>query len=310
MDGIILVQKPQKLTSHDVVKQIRKIFGIKKVGHFGTLDPMATGLMLVGIGRATRLFPFFSKQDKVYQGQVRLGFSTDTYDATGNPISYEIKQFPSKKTLISAMRKYEGENLQMPPPFSAKKYQGKPLYYFARKKKEFRKSPALIHVHYFRLSGFTPPCFDFEVKCSSGTYIRSIAHDLGQDLGCGAYLSRLNRTEIGSYSLQSSSTLEEIHDYFERQQWEDFFIPLESLLPELPKVMLDEMGATHARHGNIIAPENVIKILPSELALPAAVEHEKTFRLFNLEGQFVALGKKTPDGNGLHPFIVFETRTK
>lgn len=310
MDGIILVQKPQKYTSHDVVDQIRKIFGIRKVGHFGTLDPMATGLILVATGKATRLFPFFSKQDKVYQGEVRLGFSTDTYDATGNPISSEIRSSPDKNTLIAAMNKYEGEILQTPPPFSAKKFQGKPLYYFARKKKEIRKSPSLIRVYYFRLTNFTPPYFEFEIKCSSGTYVRSIAHDLGQDLGCGAHLSALNRTEIGIYHLQNSLTLEEINHNFEKQQWEEFFIPLESLLPELPTAMIDKIGAAQARHGNIIAPENVIKIQPSELVTPRAAEQEKTFKLLTPEGKLVALAKKNPDGNGLHPFIVFEAHKK
>lgn len=310
MDGIILIQKPQNLTSHDVVKKIRKIFSTKKVGHFGTLDPMATGLMLVGIGKATRLFPFLSRQDKVYQGQIRLGYSTTTYDATGNPTSPEAEQFPAQNTLASAMSKYAGTILQMPPPYSAKKYQGKPLYYFARKNKEFEKPPSRVHIHYFNLLNFMPPYFDFEIKCSSGTYIRSIAHDLGQDLGCGAHLSRLNRIEIGSYNLQCSSTLAEIGEYFEKQQWEEFFLPLESLLPDFPKVLIDEIGDVHARNGNIITPERVIEIQQPELTPPLTVNHEKVLKLFNQAGQFVALAKKTPDGNGLHPFIVFETDSK
>ena len=308
MDGIILVHKPKKLTSHDVVKQIRKIFGIKKVGHFGTLDPMATGLMLVGVGKATRLFPFFSKMDKVYQGQIKLGFSTDTYDATGKMVSSETTQYPSKKTLLTAMGKYEGDILQTPPPYSAKKYKGKPLYYLARKKKEFRASPTQIHVHYFRLSSFTPPYIEFEVKCSSGTYIRSIAHELGEDLNCGAHLSRLNRTEIGKYHLRDSYSLGKVLNFFEKQQWEKFFISIKLLLPEFPKVMLDTRGATHARHGNTIDPESVTKIHPPEHSLPDILpEQEQVFRIFSPDGQFIAMAKRIPNSSSFHPFLVLET---
>lgn len=133
MDGIILVDKEKGLSSHDIISKLRNIFQIKKIGHFGTLDPMATGLMLVAIEKATKLFPFLSKLNKVYLASIRLGYSTDTYDATGNPSSQINSNNPSKKNLLGALTKMEGDLLQVPPPFSAKKYKGKPLYSFARK---------------------------------------------------------------------------------------------------------------------------------------------------------------------------------
>ena len=197
MDGLILIDKPQDLTSHDVVQSIRKILKIKKAGHYGTLDPLATGLLVVALGKATRLFPFFSKTEKVYKGQIKLGFSTDTYDSQGTPTSTETKDFPDKKRLLEAMKKFEGDIDQIPPLFSAKKYKGKPLYILARKKKEIKREPRKIFVHYFRIKEFNAPFVDFEVKCSSGTYIRSLAHDLGKNLGCGAHLTRLKREKAG-----------------------------------------------------------------------------------------------------------------
>jgi len=309
MDGIILIHKPKNLTSHDIVRQIRQILNIKKVGHFGTLDPMATGLILVGVGKATRFFPFLSKLDKVYQGRMRLGFATDTYDAWGKPISSEICTYPDKETLLAAMRKYEGDILQQPPPYSAKKYQGKPLYYLARKKQEFKTVPVRIYIHHFRLTGFAPPSIDFEVKCSSGTYIRSIAHELGQDLGCGAHLSQLSRLEVGRYHQRDSFSIEEIKSYSSKKQPDDFLIPMESLLPELPRIILNETGSICAMHGNIIVPENIMRILPPEATQPVPVfDQEEVFRLFNPETRFIALAKKGASGNVLQPFLVTETK--
>ncbi|UCC41169.1 MAG: tRNA pseudouridine(55) synthase TruB [Candidatus Aminicenantes bacterium] len=306
MDGLILVHKPQKFTSHDIVVKIRDILSYKKIGHFGTLDPLATGLMVVALGKATRLFPFFSKLNKTYEGKIRLGISTDTYDSLGEPVSSEKKEFPDKDTLLEAMKKFEGEIDQIAPPFSAKKYKGKPLYVLAREKKDLKYKSSKVFIQYFLMKKYNPPSLDFGVKCSSGTYIRSLAHDLGQSLGCGAHLSALKRTEVGNFNIKESFSTQKIKKLTEEGKIESFLIPMELLLPEFPKVILDETGTVLARNGNMIFPDNVIKILEQEpLASDLFNEEEKIFRVFSLEGKLMALARKVPEKNGLHPFLVF-----
>jgi tRNA pseudouridine55 synthase len=307
MDGLILVDKEINLSSHDIISKLRNIFHIRKIGHFGTLDPMATGLMLVAIERATKLSPFLSKLNKVYLASIQLGYSTDTYDVTGNP-SFQINpNYPSEKNLFGALAKMEGDLLQVPPPFSAKKYKGKPLYSFARKNIEINLPPCKIFIHYIDLLSYKPPMIDVEIKCSSGTYIRSIAHDLGQSLGCGAHLFNLKRTEVGPYKLSNSFSLEQIKILLHENKFIKFITPLEQLLPQFPKLILNETGTTMAKNGNFIFPENILKITSSETIINSASENkENIFRLFSPEGKLIALAKRCEKGKGLHPFLVID----
>ncbi len=309
MDGLILLDKPQNFTSHDIVVEIRNILNIKKAGHFGTLDPLATGLLVLAIGKATRLFPFFSNADKVYKGRIRLGFSTDTYDSTGKPTSSVKKKYPLKDNLLKVMKKFEGEIHQVPPPYSAKKYKGKPLYALAREKKEFELRPSKVFIHFFRLIRYNPPLLEFKVKCSSGTYVRSLAHDIGQNLGCGAHISELTRTDAGNFNIKQSSSIQEIKRLFEEGKIDKFLIPLESLLPEFPKIILKERGSVLTKNGNIIFPENILKVIHGEHSFPDIPdERERVFRMFSLEGKFLALAKKTPEKNCFHPFLVIDAK--
>lgn len=307
MDGLILVGKPPNVTSHSIVLQIRNILGIRRVGHYGTLDPMATGLLVVAVGKATRLFPFFSKTDKAYKGQIRLGYSTDTYDSQGQPTSQETEVLPSEKSLIQAMKSYEGEITQIPPPFSAKKYKGKPLYALARQKKEFELKPQMVVIHSFRLSSYKPPFIHFTVHCSSGTYVRSLAHGLGQKLGCGAHLSQLTRTKVGDFSLSEAFSLEEIEKHIREGRTEQILIPLEFVLPEFPKVVLKEEGAVLAKRGQFVYPEDIVNIFSQEIGVSDLSENKEViFKLFSLEGKLLAFGRKIPDKNGIHPFLVLD----
>ena len=308
MDGLILVNKPQDITSHDVVVKIRRILGKQKVGHYGTLDPLAKGLVVIAVGKTTRLFPFYSKKDKSYTGRIRLGFSTDTYDSTGKPTSPENEEFPQKAALLKAMKKFIGEIEQVSPAYSAKKYKGKPLYELARGKKEFELKSSRVFIHYFDLTKFTPPELQFKVECSSGTYIRSLAHDLGQHLGCGAHLSELIRTSVGNYSLDKSLGLETIRQLNEEGKIEKFLIPLEFLLPEFPKIVLNERGSVLAKNGNRVTLEGILKILSDASPTKDAFEKkENLFRLFSLEGKFLAVAKSTPDKKEFHPFLVIDS---
>lgn len=310
MDGILLINKPPRLTSFDVVQRVRRISGIKKVGHFGTLDPLATGLILVGLGKATRFFSFYAKLDKAYRGQIRLGFSTDTYDADGTPTMLENDEFPSEDKLLEHMAALVGEIEQTPPRFSAKKFKGTPFYVLARKNEDARPTPVTIQVRHFRLLGYDPPYIKFDVSCSSGTYIRSLAHDLGQSLQCGAHLSQLERTAIGSFRIQESTTLDDLEKFAQEDRLGDILIPLESALPELPNVILNDAGVVLTKNGNMIFPKHIRTPFPVSFDLSDAQgESFKICKLFDPEGRLLALGKFKDKNDGIHPFLVIDSKT-
>ncbi|MBI5819612.1 MAG: tRNA pseudouridine(55) synthase TruB [Verrucomicrobia bacterium] len=209
-DGVLLVDKPAAWTSHDVVAKVRAHFGFKKVGHCGTLDPMATGLLVLVLGRATRLSEKLTSDDKGYEGTILLGVTTNTEDADGEAI--ETKPVPplTEADLQAAFQKFRGDIYQTPPMVSAIKYQGRPLYKLARKGIEVVREPRLVHIYDLRLIATELPRVKFQMSCSKGTYVRTLAADIGRDLGCGAHLSELRRTAAGSFKLEQAHTLEQI----------------------------------------------------------------------------------------------------
>jgi tRNA pseudouridine55 synthase len=309
MDGLILVHKPKGVTSHDVVISIRKNLRVEKVGHFGTLDPMATGLLLIALGKATRLFLFYLQFTKTYMGQIRLGFSTDTYDSEGNPSSAESSEFPDKKSLLINMQRFVGEIEQVPPPYSAKKYKGESLYKRVRKRKDFELRPAKVTVHSFRLKKYSPPLLDFDVTCSSGTYIRSMAHDLGNDLGCRAHLNRLTRTEIGEFHIGKSHTIEEIGQLASLGQSEKFLLPMEILLPDFPKLVVDDSIASRVRSGNSFNPaSSLLSTSPKEGKKTMEKRIRDIYRIFDSRGKLIAFAKKEKAKNSFQPFMVFDSK--
>ena len=190
-DGILLVDKPAGITSHDVVDAVRKNFRIKKVGHCGTLDPNATGLLILVLGKATKLSEKLMGQDKVYQGTIELGRETNSYDVDGETVAEKEVPDLSLEDLNNFAKTFKGDQMQTPPMVSAIKKDGVPLYKLARKGIEVERPPRLIHIYYFRIKEYTTPACTFEIACTKGTYVRSLAHDLGQQIGCGAYLKTL-----------------------------------------------------------------------------------------------------------------------
>lgn len=304
MHGLILVDKPRGITSHDVVARVRKILGRQQVGHFGTLDPLATGLLLVAVGRATRLFLCYSKHDKVYSGEMRLGWSTDTYDVQGKPTSEERSCFPDRGALAEAMKQLTGPLNQVPPPYSAKKVEGKPLYRWARAKKAVQPKASPVVVYAFDLKDYSPPHVGFDVHCASGTYVRSLVHDLGLALGCGAHLSALRRLAVGAHGIQDAHTLENIDKLVHEGNLEGFLLPLESMLPEAPKAVLTEAGCRILQKGSPLAAEHVIQTIPAEPTSRPAVECSRVCRLFSREGRFLALAKPVEGENSFLPFII------
>ena len=310
MDGIIQIRKPPSITSHDVVKRVRALLPGHKTGHFGTLDPLATGLLLVAVGSATRLFPFYSKLDKTYTGEIRLGQSMDTYDSTGKPTSLPSTRWPGREELERAMRSFEGEISQLPPPFSAKKHKGRPLYRPARADQPTPLVPSAVTVHSFLCLSYGAPDIEFSVRCSSGTYVRSLAHDLGQKLGCGAHLTRLVRIVIGTYKLENAHSLEEIAELSAAGSTNEFLMPIEELLPEFPRLVLSEEGTILARNGGLIAPRHITSVLEDGLAGGSDdVPGTRVYRLFSPAGRLLAFARKAADQTGLHPFLVVDTGT-
>jgi tRNA pseudouridine55 synthase len=302
LDGLIVIDKPPGLTSHDVVLRVRRLIKGEKTGHCGTLDPDATGVLLVAVGKAARLFPYLSGHDKTYQGTIRFGFSTDTYDASGRPTSAESPDCPDENAVRSAMQKFEGRISQNPPPFSAKKLCGQPSYKLARADKNVILKPQEVTVYRFELEAFQPPLADFVAECSSGTYVRALAHDLGRVLGCGAHLAGLRRTASGDFGLADAHSLDEVRSRAEAGDWQRLVVPIEKLLPRLQAIRLDVEGEERARHGNRILPGHV-------LALPdgwpdASSGQDPVFRLVARDGRLLALARPSHDGEGLSPFLV------
>jgi tRNA pseudouridine55 synthase len=210
LDGALLIDKPAGPTSHDVVDIIRRQFRIQKVGHCGTLDPGATGLLIIVLGKATKLSERLMSDDKVYEGTLKFGETTDSYDADGEMVSSLPVPPLTLDELNATADTFVGDQMQTPPMVSAVKVNGVPLYKMARKGVEVERKPRLIHIYTFRISKYEEPFADFKVACTKGTYVRTMAHELGQKVGCGAHLTRLRRTVSGKFDVQDAIELEEL----------------------------------------------------------------------------------------------------
>lgn len=210
LEGILLVDKPTRCTSHDVVNRLRRKLQLKQIGHAGTLDPMATGLLVMLIGKATKVSQYLTSLDKEYEGTIRLGTTTDTYDMEGEVLETRPVPELSLEALQREADAFVGDQYQTPPMFSAKKLNGVPLYKLARKGKEVEREPRFIHVSRFNIRAWNAPEAEFSLSCSKGTYVRSLAHDLGKKIGCGATLSSLRRTATDRFRIEQSATLEAI----------------------------------------------------------------------------------------------------
>lgn len=242
-EGLLLVDKPRGMTSHDVVDVVRRGLGTRKVGHAGTLDPMATGLLLIGVGRATRLLRFLGGLPKTYEGTLRLGVETTTLDADGEVVR-EADVHVSEADVAAAMRALVGESLQRPPAFSAVKVGGRKLYEAAREGEHLEAEPRPIRVDAFDVASFDAPDVMFRVTCSGGTYVRVLAANVGAALSCGAHLSALRRTAIGPYAVDDAVGPDAAGDPR----------PIEAAVGHLPRLDLDVEEAVAASHGRSLGP--------------------------------------------------------
>lgn len=294
ISGALVVDKPTGMTSHDVVQAIRMGTGLKRVGHTGTLDPRASGVLVILLGPAVRLSEYVSASDKRYQAIIRLGATTETYDADGRftretstPINVTEEQFNT------ALQKYVGEIEQTPPPYSAVKVQGRRAYDMARKGEEVDLEPRKINVYHLEVLEWAPPEVVVDVHCSSGTYVRSLAHDVGNDLGYGAYLTGLRRTKSGRFSLRDAVPLKKLREAFVTGNWYQYVIPAAEAL-DMPMVELTHEQVDAVKHGHRIpAPEGV------------EATREGLIRAVSMEGELVALMFLDETTNELQPKKVF-----
>jgi len=291
ISGVLNVDKPIGMTSHQVVQVIRKGTHIKRAGHTGTLDPRASGVLVVLIGPAVRLSQYISAEDKRYQAIIKFGEKTDTYDAEGK-ITGTSDVDITHDQLEEALKQFVGEIKQVPPPYSAIKIKGKHAYDLARKGEEVILEPRLINVHSLELLEWNSPEAIVDIHCSSGTYVRSLAYDLGEVLECGAYLTGLRRTKNGRFSLRESVTLSKLTEAFETNSWYQYMIPAAEALLDWPSITLSNKEVESVKHG---------------LRIPREDGPEELVRAITEQGELVALMQFDPEIKEFQPRKVFFT---
>ncbi len=249
-DGALVIDKPRGRTSHDVVDAARRILGFRQIGHLGTLDPLATGVLVLLLGRATRLAQFYAGRRKRYDSTFRFGFATDTYDADGTPAGPDTAPILDRAEIERLAAARIGIFPQMPPPYSAKKIHGRPAHELARQKKPVELKAVDLEVYDFRVNEVSGSLAKFSIECAAGTYIRSLAHDMGAALGCGAHLAEIVRTAVGEFTLDQAVKLEDLERAAAAGELSRYVIPLERLLPELPSVTVPPPLENRVRHGS------------------------------------------------------------
>lgn len=274
MNGIILVDKPCGWTSHDVVGKLRGILRERRIGHSGTLDPMATGLLVVFAGRATRAVEFAEADSKEYIAGLRLGVSTDTQDTTGNVLN-TCETLPSKDELIAAANGFLGEISQIPPMYSAIKINGKKLYELARRGEIVERSPRKVTISKLELVGEDKCDYILDIHCSKGTYIRTLCSDIGDKLGCGGCMSSLRRVKAGVFSITQAHTMEQIQAAADLGGLDGIIIPVDTLFADKPKLTVNEFEEKKLRNGNTIKTKSA----------------DGTYRVYSESGEFLLLAE-------------------
>ncbi|MGB8886835.1 MAG: tRNA pseudouridine(55) synthase TruB [Candidatus Korobacteraceae bacterium] len=252
LNGVMVVDKPAGWTSHDVVAKARNLLRERSIGHLGTLDPMATGVLPLVLGRMTRLCQFYSASEKTYEGTIKLGIATDTYDADGEPVGPPQAVHVTLEEILGLAGRFVGLLQQVPPPFSAKKIKGVPAYKLARKKQEVELAPVEVEIKEFTVCGLEGDLVQFQCRVSSGTYVRSLAHELGQKLGTGAHLASLRRRAVAEFGIDQSHTLEDIAAACARGGVAELLFHPRRVLPEIPCVTATEEDIGKIRHGRSV----------------------------------------------------------
>ena len=252
LNGVMVIDKPAGWTSHDVVAKMRHILKERSIGHLGTLDPMATGVLALVIGKMTRLCQFYEDSEKTYEGTIRFGFATDTYDADGDPVGTKQTVQVKLEEVAQAALGFVGRIQQRPPAFSAKKIKGIPAYKLARKKQEVELQPVEIEVLELIITGAEGDCCSFRCRVSSGTYVRSLAHEIGEKMGCGAHLASLRRTQVAEFGLEDAHSLEQVGGAADAGSVEGLMFHPRRVLPGIPSVTADDETLGKIRHGRSV----------------------------------------------------------
>ena len=292
----MLVNKPAKITSHDVVVQVRRLFRTKKVGHAGALDPFATGLLILCLDEATRIGDYLVARDKEYVAVLKLGETTDTQDGTGRVLETRAVPVFSQNDLAAIFARFVGEISQIPPMFSARKVQGRRLYKLARAGQTVARAAQRVRIETLEILAVTLPFIRFRVVCSKGTYIRTLAHDIGEMLGCGAYLHTLERIRIGQFFLKDALSLEQLAQQADRTR---FLIPLDEALAFLPAIEVSESAAGLLAHGTrIVLTAEDFKVLGDDHERQA---ENREIRVYRVTGKCIALARQTFTGTPTSP---------
>jgi tRNA pseudouridine55 synthase len=300
ISGVLVIDKPPGLTSHDVVARVRRILGIRQVGHFGTLDPFATGVLPVSVGKATRFAQFYLKSRKSYSGTLRFGHSTDTYDSTGRATSEDQPVALDRATLDKLFQEFTGRLMQTPPPFSAKHVGGVRAYELARQQKPVSLEPVEVEIYALELLGIAGPDVRFAVECSGGTYVRSLAHDFGQRLRLGAYLADLRRTGVAEFKESQAVTLERLSEAAGQKRVESCLVPLEALLPEFPELIVRGRQEVGVRHGHAF---ELAQSRRAGRGGPGLSPVAALLKILNPERRLIAVARHV-EGSVYHPHLV------
>jgi tRNA pseudouridine55 synthase len=306
LDGVLVVDKPSGPTSHDVVALVRRAIGISRIGHTGTLDPLASGVLPLVVGRATRLAQFLSASDKEYIAEIALGATSETYDAEGPltpAVSGSREAPPDADALERVLSHFRGAYSQMPPPYSAKKVGGTRAYKLARRNQPIELTPVPVTVHALETLAIETHLLRIRVACSTGFYVRTLAHEIGARLGVGAYLAGLRRTRVGAFTLGDAISLDDVQ-LGGRDAASGHITALDRLLPELPAVVLNQAGAGRVSHGNLVTSEHLAEgaeRFPNEASNKAG--EAARVRLLNASGTLLGIAEYRPAGV-LHPTIV------
>ncbi len=301
MSGVLIMDKPAGLTSHDVVARVRRIIHQRQVGHFGTLDPFATGVLPLSLGKATRFAQFYLKSRKAYEGTIRFGFATDTYDATGKPLAEPIAPEINKAQIEEAFRVLTGRIQQVPPPFSAKRVAGTRAYKLARQQKTFELEPVEVEVYALELLAVEGDSVRFAVECSGGTYVRSLANDSGRKIGIPAHLAGLRRTAVAEFTEARAVTLEKLEALAREGQLAQALVPLESLLPGCPELVVRGREEKSVRHGQTFELAQTVR--PGRGALPGRNHAAALLKVLNPDHRLIAVARHVA-GAIYHPDLV------
>jgi tRNA pseudouridine55 synthase len=311
-DGALVINKPQGRTSHDIVDVARHLAGFRQIGHLGTLDPLATGVLVLLLGKATRLVRFYAGRRKRYTAGFRFGFATNTYDSEGQARGPDTAPALDRGLIERLAAESLGRFEQMPPAFSAKKVHGRPAYELARKNQVVELKPASVELYEYRLTGIDGSMARFSIECSSGTYIRSLAHDMGEKLGCGAHLAEITRTAVGEFSLEQAITIEELAEAARAGRFQGRLIALENLLPNYPSTSVLPVLEKKVRHGgkfNVAPAQLQLRqtVLPpgATTQLDSEASPPPRLRVFNQHNKLIAIAEAVVPRT-YQPIVVFD----